>query len=169
MVKEAIWNNYFEVARAAQQCGDFHTAATMFQEAINLAQGPYPGDGLSLHLQALSFHGLALALLEGGASEQCALAEHYLRKAIRLYPLEARVDTRSFVAAVLCLADIYYHSRFPERALPLLKKAVKIVTAQDGLHAPQLVQLFKRMAIIYSDNRYFAKAEKFVRQASALA
>lgn len=197
-IKEAIWRNYFEVARAAHKCRDWKTAFSMYREALYVALGAAPdsspgaagsfssidssnclrensAESLALHLQALSYHGLAAAMLDSFAGGQsCATgdraqAEQYLRKAIRFYTISTPVDSRSFVVAVLSLADSYYHSRFPERALPLLKRSVKTITAQDGLSAPHLVPLFKRMAAIYNENRYFAKAEKFVKQAISMS
>jgi len=168
----SIWWNYFAVGQSAISVGDLQLAEKMFREALEFASA----SGIKLVHQADSAYGLALALLPGGANER-AEGQQLLRKAVRLYSTHnqkqnqdlnqtnaAKLNTVVFVGAVTALADSYCQERFPERALPLLKEAVKIVAARDGLSAPQLVPLFKRMALIYSEKKYFAKAEKFYRR-----
>lgn len=153
MIANAVWSNYFQVGKTALSTGDSATAETMFREALAVAstQALEP-----LH-EANSAFGLALALLPQPG--QRGEAQQLLRKAIRLYSTVSNLDCAVFVSCVSSLADSYCQESFPERALPLLKQAVKIVSQRAGLSAPHLVPLFKRMALIYSEKRYYRKAE----------
>ncbi len=155
----SIWWNYFAVAQSALGAGNLTLAETMFREALQVAAV----SGIASIHQADSAYGLALTLLPSRKAE----GQQLLRRAVRLYNDNIAVlNVDVFVGAVSALADSYCLEQFPERALPLLKEAVKVVAAREGLAAPQLVPLFKRMALIYSEKKYFAKAEKFFRRSS---
>jgi hypothetical protein len=91
-----------------------------------------------------------------------------MRKAVRIYATVENLDCRTFVSCVSSLSDSYCQEDFPERALPLLKQAVKIVSLQAGLAAPYLVPLLKRMALIYSEKRYYSKADECFRRSLQL-
>lgn len=154
----SIWWNYFAVAQSALSVGNFTLAETMFREALQVAAV----SGIPSIHQADSAYGLALTLLPSGSTAE---GQQLLRRAVRLYNDNLAVlNVDVFVGAVSSLADSYCLEQFPERALPLLKEAVKVVAAREGLAAPQLVPLFRRMALIYSEKKYFAKAEKFFRR-----
>ncbi len=133
--------------------GDSATAETMFREALTYVstQAMEPVHEADCAL------GLALSLLRQRA--QRAEAQQLLRKAIRIYTTVNDLDCEVYVSCVTSLADSYCCESFPERALPLLKQAVKVVSIRAGLAAPHLVPLFKRMALIYSEKNYRGKAE----------
>lgn len=153
-VHQAIWSNYFQVGEAALASGDFITAETMFREALMVASV----QALEPMHEANSAFALALALLP--QRPQRAEAQQLMRRAVRIYATVENLDCQTFVSCVSSLADSYCQEDFPERALPLLKQAVKRVSQQTGLAAPHLVPLFKRMALIYSEKRYYRKADQ---------
>ena len=172
MIAKSIWSNYFQTGKTALTAGDLVTAETMFREALEYASA----HGLEPILVANSAFGLALALMQLDSSLQASQyanlkssrrseAQHLMRKAIRLYGTVKNLDCSVFVGCVSRLADSYYQESFPERAIPLLKQAVKVVTQTEGLAAPNLVQLFKRMALIYSEKNYHGKAEACFKRA----
>ncbi len=153
-VHQAIWTNYFQVGEAALASGDFITAEAMFREALMVASV----QALEPMHEANSAFALALALLP--QRPQRAEAQQLMRRAVRIYATVENLDCQTFVSCVSSLADSYCQADFPERALPLLKQAVKRVSQQTGLAAPHLVPLFKRMALIYSEKRYYRKADQ---------
>ena len=166
MIAKSIWSNYFQTGKTALSAGDLATAEAMFSEALEYAST----HSLEAIFVANSAFGLALALLQLDSNLQCdqfanlkssrkSEAQQLMRKAIRLYGTVKNLDCSVFVGCVSRLADSYYQESFPERALPLLKQAVKVVTQTEGLAAPNLVPLFKRMALIYSEKNYHERAE----------
>jgi len=160
-IASSLWTNYFHVGQSAFRYGDHVLAECMFREA--LAQASRTAS--SAMQQADSAHALALTLLTAAASERAARraeALQLLRRAVRIYATLSNLDCHNFVAAVSILADSYCEEQFPERALPLLKEAIKVVVARSGLAAPDLIPLFPRMALIYSEKKYFARADKFL-------
>jgi tetratricopeptide (TPR) repeat protein len=158
-IAQAIWSNYFQVGEAALVVGDSATAETMFREALMCAST----QALEPVQEADSALGLALSLLRQRA--QRAEAQQLLRKAIRIYTTVSDLNCEVYVISVTSLADSYCCECLPERALPLLKQAVKVVAIRAGLAAPQMVPLFKRMALIYSEKNYCEKAEAFFLRA----
>ena len=160
---QAIWSNYFQVGEAALASGDCLTAEVMFREALSVASVQV----LEPRYEANSAFALALALLP--QRPQRGEAQQLMRRAVRLYTTVENLDCQTFVRCVSSLADSYCQEDFPERALPLLKQAVKIVSQQSGLAAPYLVPLFKRMALIYSEKRYHRKADECFRRSLQLS
>ncbi len=157
-IHQAIWSNYFQVGEAALASGDSFTAEAMFRESLMVASV----QALEPMHEANSAFALALALLP--RRPQRAEAQQLMRKAVRVYATVENLDCQTFVSCVTSLADSYCQEDFPERALPLLKQAVKIVSQKTGLAAPYLVPLFKRMALIYSEKRYHSKADECFRR-----
>jgi len=162
-IHQAIWSNYFQVGEAALASGDSLTAEAMFREALIVAsvQALEP-----MHVANSAF-ALGLALLP--QRSQRAEAQQLMRRAVRIYATVVNLDCQTFVSCVSSLADSYCQEDFPERALPLLKQAVKIVSQQSGLAAPYLVPLFKRMAFIYSEKSYYRKADECFRRSLQLS
>lgn len=154
-IAQAIWSNYFQVGEAALVGGDVATAETMFREALVFASLQKAMEPVH---EADSALGLALSLLR--QHSQRAEAQQLLRKAIRIYSTVKNLDCQVFVSCVSSLADSYCQEDFPERALPLLKQAVRVVSMRAGLSAPYLVPLFKRMALIYAEKKYYRKADQ---------
>ncbi len=159
----AIWSNYFQVGEAALASGDCLTAEAMFRESLIVASA----QAQEPLREANSAFALALALLP--QRPQRAEAQQLLRRAVRIYGTVENLDCQTFVSCVSSLADSYCQEDFPERALPLLKHGVKIVSQQAGLAAPYLVPLFKRMALIYSEKRYYRKADECFRRSLQLS
>lgn len=159
MIADAVWSNYFQVGKAALNTGDSAIAEAMFREALIVSSTQ---DLEPVH-EADSALGLALSLLR--QRSQRAEAQQLLRKAIRIYTTVNDLDCEVYVSCVTSLADSYCCESFPERALPLLKHAVKVVSRRAGLAAPHLVPLFKRMALIYSEKNYRGKAEAYFLRA----
>lgn len=159
MIADAVWSNYFQVGKAALNTGDSAIAEAMFREALIVSSTQ---DLEPVH-EADSALGLALSLLR--QRSQRAEAQQLLRKAIRIYTTVNDLDCEVYVSCVTSLADSYCCESFPERALPLLKQAVKVVSRRAGLAAPHLVPLFKRMALIYSEKNYCRKADAYFLRA----
>ena len=162
-VHQAIWSNYFQVGEAALASGDSLTAEAMFRESLIVASVQV----LEPMHQANSAFALARVLLP--QRPQRAEAQQLMRRAVRIYATVENLDCQIFVSCVSSLADSYCQEDFPERALPLLKQAVKIVSQQTGLAAPYLVPLFKRMALIYSEKSYYRKADECFRRSLQLS
>jgi tetratricopeptide (TPR) repeat protein len=162
-IHQAIWSNYFQVGEAALASGDSFTAEAMFRESLIIASV----QALEPMHEANSAFALALALLP--QRPQRAEAQQLMRRAVRIYATVENLDCQTFVSCVSSLADSYCQEDFPERALPLLKQAVKIVSQKTGLAAPYLVPLFKRMALIYSEKKYYSKADECFRRSLQLS
>ncbi len=162
-IHKAIWSNYFHVGEAALASGDTFTAEAMLRESLLVASV----HALEPLYEADSAFALARVLLP--QRSQRAEAQQLLRRAVRIYATVDHLDCQAFVCCVSSLADSYWQEDFPERALPLLKQAVKIVSLQAGLAAPYLVPLFKRMALIYSEKRYFRKADECFQRSLQLS
>ena len=160
---QSIWSNYFQVGEAAWASGNFLIAEAMFRESLVVASV----QALEPVHEASSAFALALVLLP--QRPQRAAAQQLMRKAVRIYATVENLDCRTFVSCVSSLADSYCQEDFPERALPLLKQAVKIVSQKTGLAAPYLVPLFKRMALIYSEKKYYSKADECFRRSLQLS
>ncbi|CAN5323266.1 hypothetical protein BH11CYA1_BH11CYA1_15440 [soil metagenome] len=186
MIAKSIWSNYFQTGKTALSAGDSVTAEAMFSEALEYASThdlepvfvANSAFGLALALVQLNAtlqSSLQFSLQTPShsclqSSQKSSLrfsrnssrkseAQQLMRKAIRLYSTVQNLDCSVFVSCVSRLADSYCEESFPERAIPLLKQAVKVVSQAEGLAAPNLVPLFKRMALIYSERKYFGKAE----------
>ena len=162
-IHQAIWSNYFQVGEAALASGDSFTAEVMFRESLIVASV----QALEPMHEANTAFALALTLLP--QRPQRAEAQQLMRRAVRIYATVENLDCQTFVRCVSSLADSYCREDFPERALPLLKQAVKIVSKQSGLAAPYLVPLFKRMALIYNEKRYYRKADECFRRSLPLS
>jgi hypothetical protein len=68
------------------------------------------------------------------------------------------------VAAACALADSYWAQRAAEKAEPLLKLSLRRVMVKEGNLSPNLVPVLKRLVLIYTEKRFFARSDKYMRR-----
>lgn len=152
-IDETIWRNYFEVGQTAYRSDCWPVAERMHRAALAEALR-----GVSADRQALSSYSLALVLLRQG---RVAEAQKLLRKSVRLY---SRLDSLNLTVVSSVLADTYWHEGAAEKAIPLLKFAMRLVLRRDGAASPHLLPVLKRMVLIYTEKKIYPQSDKYFRR-----
>jgi hypothetical protein len=156
MYQSTIWSNYFEVGETAASSGHLELAERMHRAAHGEAM-----KGVSLPSQIMSSYSLGVVLLRMG---QGAEGEKCLRKAVSLTCRHSEINCAYLVAAACALADSYWAQRAAEKAVPLLKLSLRRVMVKEGNLSPNLVPVLKRLVLIYTEKRFFARSDKYMRR-----
>lgn len=141
--------------------GGFESAEARFLEALALARAFYPRD-LQLAYALAGFS--SLRLRAGKLEEALPYAEEALRVTIEAEPREG-VETATMYQNV---AQIHRTAGRPERALPLLRKALAIYEQAGESGSPRYASALSEEGLALMDDGKLVQADREMKRAVAL-